>query len=300
MKVALTSRCYLFEDGGVVKRIPRRLLEGLIFGKDAIPEYANSVQRIATAIIENETGKPIKIVDARGGFFTFDEEGRIDEALRKSTAEAMDLLPTPNIGSGNVVSLSPTLKRRQFREKNRWHLAKEHLDWIAADVWPREDGRPAHVTIAIGKAPRRPPLTYEAKEALRNIREKIISIECELERLSEAALKGLAFETRKEAEDEAGLWSGVADECDRLRELRARQRTGRGIWYAVIEAERSDRNDVDVMHVDEVAFEKCTGRKLAAEAARRLLKEHADTLQEDLMLRSALYSELEWEPPKER
>jgi hypothetical protein len=42
------------------------------------------------------------------------------------------------------------------------------------------------------------------------------------------------------------------------------------------------------------------GKKAAAEAARRLLREHADSLSEAVMLRSALYCELEWEPPKDR
>jgi len=297
--VALSLRCYLFEDSGAVKRIPRRVLEGLVFGKDAMPEYANSVQRIATAIIENEIGKPNKIVDVWGEFFTFDEEGKIDEALRRSTAEVMNLLPTRSVGSGNVVSLSPSLKRRQFREKHRWDPTKEHLDWIASDIWPNEnDASSAKVSVATGKAPPRPPLTYDAKQALRKVEEKLAGVGFELDRLSEPALKGLAFEARGKAEAQGGLWAGVADECDHLREIKARRRTGRGIWYAVIEAERPDPNDADVTHIDDLAFERCQGKKAAVEAARRLLKEHADSLREAFMLRSALYCELEWEPPK--
>lgn len=299
--MAISLRCYLFEDGGAIKRIPRRVVEGLIHGQNAMPEYVNSVQRIATAAVSNEDGRPIQIVDAWGGFFTFNEEGKIDEALRQSAAEAMDLLPTPDVGSGNVVSLSPPLKRRQFREKHRWDLTKEHLDWIAADIWPSENGgSPAHVSIATGKEPRRPPLTYEAKEVLRKIEEKLAGVGFELDRLSEPALKGLAFEARHRAEAQSGLWAGLADECDHLREIKARRRTGRGIWYAVIEAERLDPNDADVTHIDDLAFEKCQGKKAAAEAARRLLKQHADSVHADVMLRSALYCELEWEPLKER
>jgi hypothetical protein len=142
-------------------------------------------------------------------------------------------------------------------------------------------------------------LTYEAKEALRKIDEKLASVGFELDRLSEPALKGLAFEARKRAKAQSGLWAGLADECDHIREIKGRRWTGRGIWYAVIEAERPDANDADVTHIDEVAFEKCSGRKAAAEAAGRLLKEHAHSLREDMMLRSALYCELEWEPPKD-
>jgi hypothetical protein len=57
--------------------------------------------------------------------------------------------------------------------------------------------------------------------------------------------------------------------------------------------ERADSHDADVMHLDAVAFEKCNWRKAAAEAGRRLLIEHADSLRADMMLTSALYCELE-------
>jgi hypothetical protein len=66
----------------------------------------------------------------------------------------------------------------------------------------------------------------------------------------------------------------------------------------LIEAERFDASDHDVMHI-EIAFEKCNGRKAAAVAARRLLETHANAVDETMMIRSALYSELEWSPPNE-
>jgi hypothetical protein len=299
--VALSLRCYLFQEDGAIKRIPRRVVDGLVHGQDAMPEYVNSVQRIATAVVDNENGKALRIVGARGEYWTFDEEGKIHKGLSESFAQVMSMVgDEPSGNRGKVVSLKPALRRRDFQLKHQWHLTKEDLDWIAADIWPSENGTPAPITIATGKAPRRPTLTYEAKEALRKIEEKLASVGFELERLSEPALKGLAFEAREKVSERGGLWAGLADECDRLREVRARRRTGRGIWYAVIEAERPDTNDVDLTHIEEIAFEKCSGRKLAAEAARRLLKEHADTLREDLMLRSALYSELEWEPQRDR
>ena len=74
---------------------------------------------------------------------------------------------------------------------------------------------------------------------------------------------------------------------------------GRGVWYAVIEAEQPDVSDHDVVHIDEIAHEKCNGRKAAATVARRLLKEHVNSVDEMRMIRSALYSELEWDPPKQ-
>jgi hypothetical protein len=262
-RVALSLRCYLFQEDGAIKRIPRRVVDGLVHGQDAMPEYVNSVQRIATAVVDNENGKALRIVDARGEYWTFDEEGKIHKGLSESFAQVMSMVGDERTGKhGKVISLTPALKRRKFQQEHRWNLTKEHLDWIAADIWPSENDRsPAHVSIATGKELRRPPLTYEAKEALRKIDEKLASVGFELDRLSELALKGLAFEARQRAEAQSGLWAGLADECDHLREIKARRRTGRGIWYAVIEAERPDSDDADVTHVDDLAFEKCQGKK---------------------------------------
>jgi hypothetical protein len=64
--MALSLRCYLFQEDGAIKRIPRRVVDGLVLGQDAMPEYVNSAQRIATAAVENEYGKALRIVDARG------------------------------------------------------------------------------------------------------------------------------------------------------------------------------------------------------------------------------------------
>jgi hypothetical protein len=36
--MAITSRLYVFEEGGAIKRVPRRIQDALIFGEDALPE----------------------------------------------------------------------------------------------------------------------------------------------------------------------------------------------------------------------------------------------------------------------
>jgi hypothetical protein len=61
----------------------------------------------------------------------------------------------------------------------------------------------AHITSATGKVPRKPPLTYDAKQAFREIDVKLGTVIFELEKLSEPGLKGLAFEAREKAEEEA-------------------------------------------------------------------------------------------------
>lgn len=63
-----TIRHFLFTDDGKIWRIPRRIVEALIFGKDAIPAYAGTTQRVLEVLIENEDGKPALIESATGFF----------------------------------------------------------------------------------------------------------------------------------------------------------------------------------------------------------------------------------------
>jgi hypothetical protein len=220
--VALSFRCYLFEDGDAIKRIPRRVVEGLVHGQDAMPEYANSVQRIATAIVDNEDGKPIQIVEAQGEYWTFDEEGKINKGLTESVGRLMSMFPDAGGNSGKVVSLSRAWKRREFQQNDRWKPSKEHLDWITTDIWPNENDRSApKVTLATGKAPNKPPLTYEAKEALREIDVRLSLVLTQLDRLSEPALKGLEFEARSRSHLEGDLFRDIERIRLQEREIRA-------------------------------------------------------------------------------
>ena len=63
--MAISSRLYIFDEGGAIKRVPRRIQDALVFGKDAIPEYASTRQRIAQVLVENENGKPTRVIDAQ-------------------------------------------------------------------------------------------------------------------------------------------------------------------------------------------------------------------------------------------
>jgi hypothetical protein len=153
--------------------------------------------------------------------------------------------------------------------------------------------------VAEGKAPRKPPLTREGRNALAEIGAKIGLISWQLTQLTEPALKGLAFEVRRTAEygDEPGLWRGLADECDRQREILARHRTGKGVWYAVIELlyaeDRNTSRSVDL------AYERCEGKKAAIEATRRLLAENASKFDDRVSVQPSVYCELEWTPPSD-
>jgi hypothetical protein len=202
-----------------------------------------------------------------------------DEAARASRAK--------------VVDLRPELKRRRWEAENRWDLSKEDLDRIAADLWPELDAL-EEVQVVRGKAPKRPPLTYEAKNAISEIDSKLYMLGFEIQKLSEVALKGFAFEALRHArtsDELKPLWEGIAAVAEHHRELKARHRTGRGAWYAVLHLFRKEQNmctEIDHLH------ERCETRKAAVEVVKRLVAENVHRLGEDIMIETEIVSELEW------
>jgi hypothetical protein len=260
----ITSRLYIFEDGGAVKRVPKRIQDALVFGEDAIPEYAGTRQRIATAIIENQNGKPVRILDASGTYWTFDAQGKIHQDLHNSVAAALELHDNAARASrAKVVDLRPQLKKKEWEAKNRWDLSKEDLDRIAADLWPSvaalDDIKPVK-----GKAQKKPPLTYEAKDAIRELDHKLDMIRFSVRQLSETALKGFSFEARRHGEFSLELkpvWQAVAAVADHYRELKARHRTGRGAWYAVVRLYHKEGGELGGMVEIDMRHEFCPNRK---------------------------------------
>ena len=296
--MGISARFYLFPDDGSLRRIPKRISNELPHGNDAIPEYGNTRQRVAQVIVESDDGKPVRILDARGFHWTFDAEGRIDEDLRRSLGEHMDVFDAAERGKRmRVVDLVPEIKKRELKARHEWTLTAEDLDRIAADIWPGVHGPAPEVTTVKGKAPRKPPLTHEGRWALERIQSHLNSVKTELGMLSERALKGLAFEAVRTGtwEDEA-LWTGVANEARRLEAVRAAHRTGKGEWYAVVELARAHRDLSHIWAHVTVAQEKCSSRKEAVEAARRLMAEKVEWVGEDTEISVNVRSALEWRP----
>src|SRR3954451_16902441 len=90
--MAISVRLYVFDQNNALKRIPQRIRDALAFGEDGVPEYAGTHQRIAEVVVENEAGKPVRILDARGSFWNFDAEGKVGRDLGRLAAEAMELV----------------------------------------------------------------------------------------------------------------------------------------------------------------------------------------------------------------
>ncbi len=299
--MGITSRAYIFAENGELKRVPRHVCDLLVFGRDAIPDYAGTKQRVAQVLIENDERRPVRILDVRGSFWTFDEHGRIDAGMLNSMGEWMDAFGfgyNPDRNRGKVVSLVPEIKKRDYNERHRWDVTVDVVDRIAADLWPGVNGAASDVATVKGVRPKRPPLTYEAKNALNEIGPLLLSVPHKLEDLSENALKGLAFEARRTATNDENpeLWEALASVCERLRELRARQRTGKGVWYAMLEASHWDDPTQRSARCFVIAHERCEGKRAAVEAARKLLRTHADRFDAQTTLDVSVKSEREWRP----
>ena len=107
-----------------------------------------------------------------------------------------------------------------------------------------------------------------------DITPSVITIGVKLHSLSEPALKGIAFEARSRAADKdsgSKLWSGLAEAADVEREILARNRTGRGVWYAVVEIWQEEPSYRDDSRLVATWNRQCKGQKAAHLALKDLI-----------------------------
>jgi hypothetical protein len=72
--MGISSRHYLFADDGLY-RLSHRMRSGLARGRDALPQYAGTRQKVASVIVQNENGKPTRILEASGSYYA---NGKVD------------------------------------------------------------------------------------------------------------------------------------------------------------------------------------------------------------------------------
>jgi hypothetical protein len=297
--MSVSVRFYLFADDGL-QRISQRLMQGLAHGNDAMPQYAGTRQKAADVIIEVENGKPVRIAKADGNFLTFDKKGQVHRDLRAGGMEAMEtfaaLERAERKPASKVVDLAPKLKREKWERDNRWTLSKHDLDLISDDIWKRKLAATPKVQQAKGVVAKPPAITFEAKEAVREIQTHIFGIDGKIEFLTEPALKGFAFEARRLAKNDFdnAVWRGIADAADRRREILARYRTGSGVWYASVDVIRWDHSRHSG-ETESFVHEKCNSKKEAEEAARRLLAENAKYFSAESSVEARVVCDLEWD-----
>ena len=290
----ISTRLYVLEPDGALKRIPMRVVNGLVFGADSVPAYAGTSQRIVQVLVENEGGRPVQILDVTGSIWAFDDAGKVDRSLRRAAGEWFDVAyqEKSKDPAGRVVSLVPELKRRELEARYRWSVTQDIVDRIAADIWPGIYGPAPEVGSVKGTAPRRPPLSWQARDTLLLIGKSLDQVDHALSTLSEPGLRGLAFEAERTATVEhAALWRGVAAHARHRRAVLAAHRTGRGGWFAVVTSYRREQGRERVI---DVADARAKTQREAIAAGARLMADKAHWLGPDVRLSVVILSALEW------
>lgn len=288
-------RHYLFPEGSSPLRLSKRLVEGMVRGRDALPDFAGTRQRFLMVILDSENGQPTRIAHTQASIWTFDDEGKVDDALRDAAGQYMAAAHGSAEPEDTVVDLRPRLTKRKLDAHLRWEPSKSDIEIIIADIWPRKGV--ARLKSAKGVTKKRPPLTWDARQALSEASSVFWKISHAVDGLKIPSLRGLAHEARRigAQEDRAqkGLYDGLATLADERVELLRQKESSKGIWYAVVDA-YDDAAD-GIRNVNMLAHERCDGRDAATKAARRLMKENAIHLHPGRSIEVRIMTELEWE-----
>jgi len=146
-------------------------------------------------------------------------------------------------------------------------------------------------------------MTYEAKEAVRQIHENNWRLLHTISDLSDKSLKAFRqLVGEKQLENAAfpgdssmtALYGGFVAVADGELASRARWNNSKGTWYAVVTIFREVAK-----HTSETAaefYKKCNGRKAAVVAARALLAEHATKYDVGVTIEADTFPEGEWLP----
>lgn len=285
-------RYYLFPAEGKPLRLAMRVVNGLIFGNDALPDYAGTRQRVMEVVLDNEDGKPQRIVRTDCHFWSFDDEGRIRASLQEELRDVMESLSLEPSGDPKVVHIGRELSRKRLSAK-RWKSEQAQIDQVIADIWPK--GGASRLKSAKGVSPKRPPLTWDAKEALKQATKPFWEIGRAIDPLKEPSLKSFIYEARQNIElerENAPLYRAVAEMGEKRLAILRRRRTGKGVWFASVDITRWGPEYGETIAT---YHERCDGRDAAVEAARRLMIEHAHRFTAETTVDAEIMTDLEWD-----
>ena len=138
-----------------------------------------------------------------------------------------------------------------------------------------------------------PRLSFEANHALNQASEPFFGIEMAIERLEEPDLVALAAEARRRALDShRELYAAVAAFADANLAILAARRSPDGIWYACLDVIKWEPNQHTGQGIASYS-ERCEGRDVAVDAARRLLVTHVTEFSEETTVDARVLTELE-------
>jgi hypothetical protein len=207
-------------------------------------------------------------------------------------------------GRGREPSADAIEARKAYEAKHRWKPGPLEINQMIHAIWQKDAGRPvAPPEVVIGTSKKRVPMTHEAKATFREIHSnnwRIIHAIADMSDQSLKAFRQLLGEEQMSGAERPGdhmmtaLYAGFAAAVDGEFASRARWKNSKGVWYAVVTIYREVSKGMSETAAE--FFEKCTGKKAAISATRKLLAQHADKFDQGISLEADVYPEGEWAP----
>jgi hypothetical protein len=134
-------RLFIFEPDGRMRHIPQRIANGLPIGDPPLPEYAGSRLRYVFVSLTTENRRPVAIRRIDCGYFSFDARGNPQEGLAQGAIEATetwDGVKKEKAETGQVVSVTARIARKDWEHEHRWTPTTAEVDQIRAAILPKK------------------------------------------------------------------------------------------------------------------------------------------------------------------
>jgi len=128
----LSLRHYIVTDAGLF-RVTSRLAREIAHGEVAVPQFANSIQRMVEVFVETIAGE-ITDIQIRPTHARFNQQGKADlQYAAEAMAVIIDALEPTKI-SGNVFDVTGKLRAARRERETRWRIDPNLKKAIMADV----------------------------------------------------------------------------------------------------------------------------------------------------------------------
>jgi hypothetical protein len=300
--MALGSRYYLFHDDGSMSRVPVRIMSSLPWG-GALPQYAGQHLRLAAVYLRLADGNPVEVEMIQGSRLRFDADGTVDRWLRAGGIGAMETYHAERremSQSGQVVSISARRARQRWWDSHPWEPSPSEITQMIDDIWPNEaGGRVKRAPLVRGGPKRKPPMTYESKQALSECVDYVFKLAYRLSALQDPSLKALAAEIRATPDSEtavqAALWESIAAAAEKQIAVNKAWRSPKGKWHAMATQTLWKDQSRTEGTVSMIETAECSGREEAVARCREMLSKHAHMWSDLVSIEVEVVPAIEWE-----
>ena len=129
-------RYYLCTDEGPV-RLPLRLFRDLVSGEIGLPQFADSLQHLVEALVEDDVKKG-KTINTRSTSTRFDAHGKVDLRHAVEPIAVLAEGSQPKRVAEKVIDVGPTIRARRLEREAAWRAPSLVLRLIRADIEGRK------------------------------------------------------------------------------------------------------------------------------------------------------------------